>query len=181
MEKKDNNTVIDFGHGEDDQPDKGSSTVIEISSSSDVTHFKAGSSNEMRTILDNDDDFGLNFSSVRGNVGTVGFLNDNLIDAYPKEAIQTTQLLFINFGEKETCYCLPAVAKARAAGIRTEIYPDAAKMKKQMSYANAKLIPFVALAGENEISQGKLTLKNMATGEQQLVTPDELVTNILNK
>ena len=86
MEKKDNNTVIDFGHGEDDQPDKGSSTVIEISSSSDVTHFKAGSSNEMRTILDNDDDFGLNFSSVRGNVGTVGFLNDNLIDAYPKES-----------------------------------------------------------------------------------------------
>ncbi len=105
----------------------------------------------------------------------------NALDAYPKEAIQTTQLLFINFGEKETCYCLPAVAKARAAGIRTEIYPDAAKMKKQMSYANAKLIPFVALAGENEISQGKLTLKNMATGEQQLVTPDELVTNILNK
>ena len=111
----------------------------------------------------------------------IGSIVLNALDAYPKEAIQTTQLLFINFGEKETCYCLPAVAKARAAGIRTEIYPDAAKMKKQMSYANAKLIPFVALAGENEISQGKLTLKNMATGEQQLVTPDELVTNILNK
>jgi len=99
----------------------------------------------------------------------------NALDAYPKDATNGTQLLFINFGEKETAYCLPAVAKARQAGIRTELFPDATKMKKQMAYANAKQIPFVALAGENEISQGKLTLKNMETGEQQLVTPDELV------
>ena len=102
----------------------------------------------------------------------------NQLDAYPKEAIQTTQLLFINFGEKETAYCMPAVAKAREAGIRTEIYPDASKMKKQMAYANAKQIPFVALAGENEINEGKLTLKNMTTGEQQLVTIEELIANI---
>ena len=102
----------------------------------------------------------------------------NQLDAYPKEAIQTTQLLFINFGEKETAYCMPAVAKAREAGIRTEIYPDASKMKKQMAYANAKQIPFVALAGENEINEGKLTLKNMTTGEQQLVTVEELIANI---
>ena len=102
----------------------------------------------------------------------------NALDCYPKEAVVGTQLLFINFGEKETAYCLPFVAQARAAGIRTEIFPDAAKMKKQMSYANAKEIPFVALAGENEMAQGKLTLKNMATGEQTLVTPEELISSI---
>ena len=73
---------------------------------------------------------------------------------------------------------MPAVVKARQAGIRTEIYPDASKMKKQMAYANAKQIPFVALAGENEMNEGKLTLKNMTTGEQQLVTIDELIANI---
>ena len=101
----------------------------------------------------------------------------NQLDAYPKSAQSGTQLLFINFGEKETAYCLPVVAKARQAGIRTELYPDVAKMKKQMAYANAKQIPFVALAGENEISEGKLTLKNMETGEQQLLTPDELIQN----
>ena len=99
----------------------------------------------------------------------------NALDAYPKDAVCGTQLLFINFGPLETAYCLPVVAKARQAGIRTEMFPDASKMKKQMAYANAKQIPFVALAGETEIAAGKLTLKNMATGEQQLVTPDDLV------
>ena len=99
----------------------------------------------------------------------------NALDAYPKDATNGTLLLFINFGEKETAYCLPTVAKARQAGIRTEMFPDATKMKKQMAYANAKQIPFVVLAGDNEISQGRLTLKNMETGEQQLVTPDELI------
>ena len=103
----------------------------------------------------------------------------NTLDAYPKDATNGTRLLFINFGEKETAYCLPVAAKARQAGIRTEVFPDAAKMKKQMAYANAKQIPFVVLAGENEMSQGKLTLKNMETGEQQLLSPDELV-SILN-
>ena len=102
----------------------------------------------------------------------------NALDCYPKDAVVGTQLLFINFGEKETAYCLPFVAQARIAGIRTEIFPDAAKMKKQMSYANAKEIPFVALAGENEMAQGKLTLKNMTTGEQTLVTPEELIAQI---
>ncbi|MBQ8988133.1 MAG: histidine--tRNA ligase [Prevotella sp.] len=103
----------------------------------------------------------------------------NALDCYPKDATNGTQLLFINFGEKETAYCLPIVAKARQAGIRTEIFPDSSKMKKQMSYANAKQIPFVALAGENEIAQGKLTLKNMETGEQSLVTPEELIDSVL--
>ena len=99
----------------------------------------------------------------------------NALDLYPKESVIGTQLLFINFGEKETAYCMPVIAQARQAGIRTEMYPDTVKMKKQMSYANAKQIPFVALAGENEITEGKFTLKNMHSGEQQLVTPNELI------
>ena len=93
----------------------------------------------------------------------------------PKEAVNGTQLLFINFGEKESAYCLPVLRQCREAGIRTEIYPDSVKMKKQMAYANAKQVPFVALAGESEIAECKLTLKNMATGEQTLVTPEELI------
>ena len=99
----------------------------------------------------------------------------NALDLYPKDSVTTTQLLFINFGEKEAAYCLQILKQVRAGGIRAEIFPDAAKMKKQMSYANAKQIPFVALAGENEINEGKVTLKNMETGEQQLLTPDELI------
>ena len=99
----------------------------------------------------------------------------NALDCYPKDATNGTQLLFINFGNRETAYCLPAVAKAREAGIRTEIFPDSSKMKKQMSYANAKQIPFVALAGENEIAAGKLTLKNMLSGEQQLLNIEEII------
>ena len=102
----------------------------------------------------------------------------NQLDAYPKDAVNGTRLLFINFGEKETAYCLPVAAKAREAGIRTEVFPDAVKMKKQMSYANAKQIPFVALAGETEMAAGKLTLKNMETGEQQLLSPDELIKKV---
>ena len=102
----------------------------------------------------------------------------NALDCYPSDAVNGTQLLFINFGEKETAYCLPAVAKAREAGIRTEIFPDSTKMKKQMSYANAKQIPFVALAGENEMSEGKFTLKNMLTGEQQLLAIEELIEKV---
>lgn len=102
----------------------------------------------------------------------------NQLDLYPKEAVNATQLLFINFGEKETAYVLPMVGAARKAGIRTEMYPDSVKMKKQMSYANAKQIPFVALAGDNEMAEGKVMLKNMTTGEQQLVTSEELIKNI---
>ncbi len=99
----------------------------------------------------------------------------NQLDLYPKDQMQGTQLLFINFGQRETEYCLPVAAKARRMGVRTEVYPDAAKMKKQMQYANAKQIPYVAMAGETEMAAGRLTLKNMLTGEQQLLTADELV------
>ncbi|MFR2733146.1 histidine--tRNA ligase [Hoylesella buccalis] len=93
----------------------------------------------------------------------------NALDLYPKETINSTQILFINFGEKETAYCLPLVNEARSHGISAEMYPDAVKMKKQMSYANAKQIAFVAMAGENEMKENKITLKNMETGEQMLV------------
>lgn len=102
----------------------------------------------------------------------------NQLDLYPKEAVNGTQLLFVNFGEAEAAYVLPVLAQVRAAGIRAEIYPDAAKMKKQMSYANAKMVPFVAIVGENEMKERKVMLKNMASGEQSLVTPEELVAAI---
>lgn len=105
----------------------------------------------------------------------------NALDLYPKEAVTATQLLFINFGDKETAYCLPIANAARSAGIRTEIYPDKAKMKKQMGYANAKGIAFVALAGDDEIAQGKVTLKDMASGEQKLVSTEELISIITGK
>ena len=99
----------------------------------------------------------------------------NQLDLYPKEATTGTELLFVNFGAAETAYCLPILAVARQARIRCEIYPDSAKMKKQMSYANAKNIPFVAIAGENEMNEQKVTLKNMITGEQMLVSQEELI------
>lgn len=102
----------------------------------------------------------------------------NTLDLYPKEAVSTTQLLFINFGEKETAYCLPIAKAVREAGIRTEVFPDNVKMKKQLSYANAKHIAFVALAGDDEIAQNKITLKNMLTGEQKVVSPEDILEEI---
>ena len=105
----------------------------------------------------------------------------NTLDLYPQNATQGTEVLFINFGEAESDYCLPIASQVRAAGISVELYPDCAKMKKQMAYANAKGIPFVVLAGESEISQGKVTLKNMLTGDQQLVSAEELIAKITSK
>ena len=102
----------------------------------------------------------------------------NQLELYPEEVTTATQLFFVNFGETEANYCLPIADKARKAGIRTEIYPDGVKMKKQMQYANAKNIPYVAIAGESEIAEGKVMLKNMLSGEQKLVTPEELVSEI---
>lgn len=99
----------------------------------------------------------------------------NVLELYPENAMSGTRLMFINFGEKEMAYCLPIAAKARENGIATEIYPDAAKMKKQMNYANNCNVHYVAIAGENEINENKITLKNMLTGEQRLVDADELV------
>lgn len=102
----------------------------------------------------------------------------NQLDLYPKDAVNGTQLLFVNFGEGEAAYALPILQQVREAGIRAEIYPDSTKMKKQMSYANSKAIAFVAIIGENEMKEGKVTLKNMATGEQSLVSPEELIATV---
>lgn len=99
----------------------------------------------------------------------------NQLDLYPKEAINTTKLLFVNFGEKEADFCLEVLKQVREAGISAEIYPESVKMKKQMSYANAKQIPFVALVGETEMQEQKVTLKNMESGEQSMLTISELI------
>ena len=99
----------------------------------------------------------------------------NQLDLYPKETTTGTQVLFINFGEKETDYCLPIISKLRAKGIRCEMYPDTVKMKKQMTYANAKNVPYVVLAGDNEIAENKVMLKNMEQGTQELVTIEKLL------
>ncbi len=103
----------------------------------------------------------------------------NQLDLYPKEAVNGTQLLFVTFGAAELAYALPLLAKARAAGIRAEVYPDPVKMKKQMGYANEKRIPFVAIIGETERNEGKVTLKEMTTGEQRLVDGETLIETIL--
>ena len=104
----------------------------------------------------------------------------NQLELYPKEAVNATQVMFVNFGEKEAAFAMNLLTKVRAAGICAEIYPDASKMKKQMSYANAKNIPFVAIVGENEINEGKAMLKNMETGEQTLASAEEIV-DVLKK
>ena len=97
------------------------------------------------------------------------------LDLYPQETQSGVQLLFINFGAAEAAHCLRQAAQARLAGIATEVYPDSVKMKKQMSYANAHNVPFVALVGETEMAEGRITLKNMTTGEQQSLTIEEAV------
>ncbi len=102
----------------------------------------------------------------------------NQLELYPEAVTTATQMLFINFGPAELAYCLPFVARARRDGIRCEIYPDAAKMKKQMQYANQKQIPYVVLAGESEMAAKSFTLKNMQTGEQAMLTPDELIARV---
>ncbi|MDR0431221.1 MAG: histidine--tRNA ligase [Tannerellaceae bacterium] len=99
----------------------------------------------------------------------------NQLDLYPADSLRTTQLLFVNFGTREEAYLLPLLGKIRAAGISTELYPEPAKMKKQMGYADTKKIPFVALVGENEMIEKKITLKDMSTGGQVLVDVDELI------
>jgi histidyl-tRNA synthetase len=97
------------------------------------------------------------------------------LDLFPNENRIATRVLFVNFGKNEETYILPILARVRENGINAEIYPDQEKMKKQMTYAHRREIPFVVIAGETEISQRKLTLKNMATGEQMPVTTEELI------
>jgi histidyl-tRNA synthetase len=97
------------------------------------------------------------------------------LDLFPKESLETIKVMFVNFGEKEEAYCLPVLAKLRKNNVNAEIFPENAKMKKQMNYANKKEIPFVVLAGESEINEGKFTLKNMESGEQKLVSAEEMI------
>ena len=99
----------------------------------------------------------------------------NQLDLYPETTTQGVRLLFINFGEREAARCFELAARCRRAGIATEVYPDSVKMKKQMAYANARCVPYVALVGEAEMVAGRVALKNMATGEQQLLTIEEAI------
>ena len=96
------------------------------------------------------------------------------LNLYPEDSSQHTKVLFVNFGEKEEAYALPLLFNLRQKGIFAEIYPEAVKMKKQMSYADANKIAYVAIAGESEMQEGKITLKNMTTGEQQLINTDNI-------
>ena len=97
------------------------------------------------------------------------------LDAFPADAAQTTQVLFINFGPTEERYVLPLLTKVRESGIHAEIFPEAAKMKKQMAYANNKSVAYVAIVGENEMADNRISLKNMTTGEQTSVTTEEMI------
>ena len=126
--------------------------------------------------------FGLpNVSGVGVSFGAER-IYDVLLQAnlFPQHSAETTKVMFVNFGEKEEAYCLPVLAKIRKTGINAEIFPDSAKMQKQMNYANKKEIQFVVLAGETEMQAQIFTLKNMETGEQKSVTSQELI-NILSQ
>ena len=97
------------------------------------------------------------------------------LERFPSRGEMDTKVLFVNFGEKEVAYILPVLDKLRLGAVASELYPESAKMKKQMSYANNRSIPFVALVGEQEMADGKITLKEMETGKQERLTPDQLV------
>ena len=96
-------------------------------------------------------------------------------DKFPEDTTSTTTLMFVNFGEKEEIYCLSLLAEIRKSGIKAELFPDKVRLKKQMNYANQKNVKYVALVGENEMKKGIITLKNMKTGDQELITPEELI------
>lgn len=102
----------------------------------------------------------------------------NTLDLYPPHTLETTRLIFMNFGEREAAASLQHIQALRRAGIACELYPDAAKMKKQMTWANTRGVPFVAMVGESEMAAGKVTLKDMTTGEQLSLTRDELIARL---
>lgn len=97
------------------------------------------------------------------------------LNIFPGMVTSNSKVLFVNFGEKEELYCLPLVNQLREKGIAAELFPDRAKMKKQMAYADRKQIPYVVLVGETEMQDGLLTIKNMITGDQSRLTPDEFI------
>ncbi|MFW6268123.1 MAG: ATP phosphoribosyltransferase regulatory subunit, partial [Marinilabiliaceae bacterium] len=98
----------------------------------------------------------------------------NQLELFPPEVTATTQLLFVNFGPGEAAFCLKLAGRLRREGVKVEVYPDSVKMKKQMTYADKKNIAFVAMVGEEEMENGTITLKNMSTGEQKSVKPEEV-------
>jgi histidyl-tRNA synthetase len=102
----------------------------------------------------------------------------NQLDLYPKTTVNQTQVIFLNFGEKEMEYCIPLLAQLRSAGISTEIYPDAVKFKKQMQYANDRNIPFVAIVGESEMAENVIMLKDMTTGNQEKVLINDIISKL---
>jgi len=104
----------------------------------------------------------------------------NQLNLYPETSVEQTKILFVSFGEQELMYSLPWLSSLRTQGVNAEIYPEPAKMKKQMSYADNKKIPFVAIVGETEMKEGKVMLKNMKSGEQILSTLEEVIEMIKN-
>ncbi len=100
------------------------------------------------------------------------------LDAFPEDKLTSSKLMFVNFGDEEAKYCLPVLKRLREAGINAELYPDAAKMKKQLGWANNKSIPYIVMAGTEEIKSKKFMLKNMENGEQELLTEDELINTL---
>ena len=99
----------------------------------------------------------------------------NALDLYPADTMATARVMFVNFGEAEAAASLRHIKALRAAGISAELYPDSAKMKKQMNYANDRQIPFVAIVGADELNNGTIALKNMETGEQQTLAVDQVI------
>ena len=102
----------------------------------------------------------------------------NQLDLYPKETVNATKILFVCFGDAEIAYSMPLVKDVRNAGIPAEIYPTPAKMKKQLGYADSKNIKYVAIVGSDEMEQKKVTLKNMETGEQEMLAVSEVIERI---
>lgn len=103
------------------------------------------------------------------------------MDAFSSATAGMVKLMFVNFGSREMAYVLPLLARLRSAGIHSELYPDPVKMKKQMSYANSNSIPWVALAGEEEVKNELITLKNMENGEQLTLTPDAFLKKMVDE
>ena len=103
----------------------------------------------------------------------------NGLNLYPEATTRKTQVIFLNMGDAETAFVLPVLKRLREAGVPAEIYADAAKFKKQMSYANDRAIPYVAIVGESELQNGVIALKDMTSGEQQNLTPDELISKFV--
>ena len=102
----------------------------------------------------------------------------NALDLYPADAITTTKVMFCNFGDKEATHCMKLIKELRAAGISAELYAEPSKMKKQIGYADTKKVPYVAMVGESEMTENVIALKNLATGEQQKLTLEEVIAKL---